>query len=64
MSTARVLDFPTPGGQGTLIPQALRDQRRWVCWSWRDGRKPPVDAAGLPDPRWNEPETWLTSTTA
>jgi putative DNA primase/helicase len=42
------------------IPQELRSQRRWLTWAHRDGRKPPVNAAGFPDPEWNDPETWLT----
>ena len=43
----------------TAVPEYLKNERRWVLWAHRDGRKPPVDADGTPSKTWNEPSAWL-----
>ena len=44
----------------TAVPLALRRARRWVCWRFLEGRKPPVTADGYPLKNWVEPAGWMT----
>lgn len=44
----------------TMIPQAMREARRWITWRHLNGRKPPCDAEGKPLAQWTDPAGWLT----
>ena len=44
----------------SLYPAEMRATRRWLCWRYLSGKKPPVDAQGKPLSNWKDPEAWLT----
>ena len=43
----------------SLYPAEMRATRRWLCWKYLSGKKPPVDAQGNPLSNWKDPEEWL-----